>query len=945
MFNDPAIGPNGEVLFTVNPAYPVLRIYNASGQLIPKTALSGGFNGDVSYFDIQPGTQNWIADGTFSLYNGLSVNGMVRGNAAGPDAGFLPSRQYTIPAYRTSGIYSRFIDPEDPVSSNWVRLQANGQADPSYTPNSGQVILQDGTYANLSFGTNGGTPTWKLIYTRTDGRPHPPFVALGGSSNDYMSIYPRRDSGVTVVRVSANVPRTGTAWAYNKNLQFVGAANLGTNAYVKVGLAGDLYVAEGDDPNTPTQFSNLRRFDSELKSDSNFATAENGQPFAVLPDHSVLLVSTDSLRRLLPNGALDSGFGPFAYSSDSIAGAIATDNMQYIYLFGSFMNFGGKPSSRIARLVNTGIAPVVCDAPMVDATTIRLCGSGQVTLNATADNGCVIEWRRRANLGGAPAFTGASYTFTATATDTLYVNAVCGTGTGQCVSSSRPVYIRVLQGGLIAGLAPTQGPAGTVVTVTGVNLNNVRQVWLNGTPLAYRHVSASQLSFVVPQGATSGKVKIVSGDEPDTCASTSVQTFLVQGTVAEVTMTRFGQSVCDAYYTDPQGAAPYANNQYITQTLTPATPGAKLYAELVSLALADQDQVYIYDDVTANGAALLAILKAGSAATGKFQATNASGALTFRFYANTAGAADGFRFRLACVTGTTVAVPEVVSFTPGRGANGRKITVLGKNLGTVSGVRFNGVSAGFTQSGSYITTTVPVGATSGRISVRSGSDVAISATDFVVIDTVFQASTQTTLCSGVFTDPQGAGQNYLPNQYLTLTLRPTNSESKLRLKFTEFALGAGDNLYVYNGTGPSAPPIGIYSAASAAPDTIKATNTDGALTLRFYANGTGEAAGWTAAISCTTSAPFMPGSTRIGEAAPAAIVMQGLNLAPNPARGQVTVKTIGLEGKPITVYSTIGKQVLAQAMPSAEAVLDLRSLPTGIYLVRCGSHVARLVVD
>ena len=60
----------------------------------------------------------------------------------------------------------------------------------------------------------------------------------------------------------------------------------------------------------------------------------------------------------------------------------------------------------------------------------------------------------------------------------------------------------------ISSLSPTSGPAGTVVTVTGSNLTNVRSVVLRGIPCNITPISATSASFVVPAQASTGPVRL-----------------------------------------------------------------------------------------------------------------------------------------------------------------------------------------------------------------------------------------------------------------------------------------------------------------------------------------------------------------------------------------------------------------------------------------------------
>jgi hypothetical protein len=60
----------------------------------------------------------------------------------------------------------------------------------------------------------------------------------------------------------------------------------------------------------------------------------------------------------------------------------------------------------------------------------------------------------------------------------------------------------------IASFTPTNGPAGTVVTITGTNLSNTSSALYNGAVAAFTRISATQVTFTVPIGATNGVVAL-----------------------------------------------------------------------------------------------------------------------------------------------------------------------------------------------------------------------------------------------------------------------------------------------------------------------------------------------------------------------------------------------------------------------------------------------------
>jgi gliding motility-associated-like protein len=84
----------------------------------------------------------------------------------------------------------------------------------------------------------------------------------------------------------------------------------------------------------------------------------------------------------------------------------------------------------------------------------------------------------------------------------------------------------------------------------------------------------------------------------------------------------------------------------------------------------------------------------------------------------------------------TIVPPAITSVTPSSGNIGSSVTITGTNFSTTPAnnlVRFNGVAATVTaSSATSITTSVPVGATTGKIQVTVGCNTAISIIDFTI---------------------------------------------------------------------------------------------------------------------------------------------------------------------------------------------------------------------
>lgn len=65
-------------------------------------------------------------------------------------------------------------------------------------------------------------------------------------------------------------------------------------------------------------------------------------------------------------------------------------------------------------------------------------------------------------------------------------------------------------------------------------------------------------------------------------------------------------------------------------------------------------------------------------------------------------------------------------------------------------------------------------------------------------------------------------------------------------------------------------------------------------------------------------------------------------LMPNPARDVVVLQGIGDEPKPVAVYNLAGVKLLEQLAADGMSI-DISRLPQGLYLLRCGDKVSKIV--
>jgi len=89
---------------------------------------------------------------------------------------------------------------------------------------------------------------------------------------------------------------------------------------------------------------------------------------------------------------------------------------------------------------------------------------------------------------------------------------------------------------------------------------------------------------------------------------------------------------------------------------------------------------------------------------------------------------------------TVIVAPTLTSFTPTSGPAGTVVLLTGTNLTSTSTVRFNGVNASTMSPNVSVTTalraTVPMGATTGRITVTNDAGMVTAASDFRVLPSI-----------------------------------------------------------------------------------------------------------------------------------------------------------------------------------------------------------------
>ena len=282
------------------------------------------------------------------------------------------------------------------------------------------------------------------------------------------------------------------------------------------------------------------------------------------------------------------------------------------------------------------------------------------------------------NLTGATgvSFNGTAAPFTVNTNTQITATVPAGANTGNVTvttpggpSNSLPFTVTA-QASTISSLSPTSGPVGTSVVITGTDFTGVTAVIFNGTAAMFTVNSATKITATVPAGATSGSVVVAApGGTSNGMAFTVIPPAPTLSSLSPA-------------------SGPVGTSVAITGTnLTSAT------------------------SVSFNGTAAAFTIISATQITATVPAGAGTGNVTVT---TPGGASNGLPFTVAAPA------PLLSSLSPANGPMGTGVVLTGTNFTGVTAVSFNGTAAPFTvNSATQITATVPVGATSGNVTVTT----------------------------------------------------------------------------------------------------------------------------------------------------------------------------------------------------------------------------------
>jgi len=342
-----------------------------------------------------------------------------------------------------------------------------------------------------------------------------------------------------------------------------------------------------------------------------------------------------------------------------------------------------------------------------------------------------------------------------------------GVTTGGGTGSSADDFIFATLAPIITSFTPASGLAGTQVTITGSNFADVTGVTFNGTPASPFSIQTStHILATLPVGATTGKIALTNPHGTTLSASDFfvgpiITSFTPSSGVVgiEVTITGNNFGGVTAVQFNGTAAATYtvdSSTQIRATVAAGSTAGQISVTTAVSTALSAANFTVIppapiiASFTPGSGLAGVEVTVIGSNFSGasdvKFNATSAS---TFTIDSATqiratvpAGATSG-KISVTTLGGTALSAadftvilsaPIISSFSPSSGVVGIEVTISGSHLNGASEVKFNTTPAStfIVDSPVQIRVTVPVGATTEKISVTTGGGTGISSNDFIV---------------------------------------------------------------------------------------------------------------------------------------------------------------------------------------------------------------------
>lgn len=330
-----------------------------------------------------------IVSGSFFLYNGITVNNIVRLQSDGtPDTTFMTGSgldaglQSII--FQTDGkmiIAGGFTTYNGFIKNHIARLNPDGTLDQTFdgglgtnNPINCAVLQNDGkTIIGGEFTTYNGIPTNRITRIHTDGKIDNSFNTGSGADQPVETITIQTDEKIIVggsftsfngtainriCRLNSDGSPDNTFKPGTGADDAVYASILQQNG--KIIIAGDFTTYNGSAVNRICRLNTDGSLDTTFK--AGIGVNSSIKNMFVQPDGKILIsggfttyngISRNGVARLHADGSLDTSFNPGGGASDAVYVAV-TQNDGRMIIGGKFESYDGTPRMFLARLLSNG---------------------------------------------------------------------------------------------------------------------------------------------------------------------------------------------------------------------------------------------------------------------------------------------------------------------------------------------------------------------------------------------------------------------------------------------------------------------------------------------------------------------------------------------------------------------------------------------------------------
>jgi glucose/arabinose dehydrogenase/lysophospholipase L1-like esterase len=292
----------------------------------------------------------------------------------------------------------------------------------------------------------------------------------------------------------------------------------------------------------------------------------------------------------------------------------------------------------------------------------------------------------------------------------------------------------------IASFAPTSGVSGTVVRILGANFGGATGVTFNSRPASFTVTANTEIVATVPDGATTGTIGVVTSDGSDQ----SNNDFIVVTPGGENIFIEAEDMNLSGYEVQiRENSSPYSGNNIKLSSST-GTASINFPGETgryrFSIRYFDENDGESTMEVRVDGAPVDSWVFDQQSEELITRVVNPDIEMSRGTEIEILGRREGGEFARVdylefVLTGGSPGgdAPQISGFNPTSGEIGTQVTITGMRFNGATEVTFNNSASSFiVNSDTEMVTSVPDGATTGKIGVTTPNGTDVSANDFTV---------------------------------------------------------------------------------------------------------------------------------------------------------------------------------------------------------------------